>query len=59
MPAELPSDGVGNGGDKLSSQAKVSAQLSGKLLWAVERVGQVPLELVHQGDVTNMDVELE
>ncbi len=56
MPAELASDGIRNGGDKLSPQAEVGTQLSGKLLRAVERVGQVPLELVYQGDVANVDV---
>ena len=59
MPAELASDGVGDGGGKLSPQAEVHAELAGKGLGAVERVGQVPLKLVHQGDVAHVNVELE
>ncbi len=58
MPAELPPNGVGNGCDKLSPQAKVSTQMSGELLGAVEGVRQVPLKLVHQRDVANVDVQL-
>ena len=48
VPAELAPDGVGYGGGKLPTQAQVRTQLPGKLLGAVERVGQVPLKLVHQ-----------
>ena len=58
MPAELSSNGVGNGGCKFSSQAQVGTQLQGKLLWAVEGIGEVPLKLVHQGHGAHMDVQL-
>ena len=59
MPAQLSSDGVGDGGRKLPSQAKVSTQLLGKQLWTVERVGEIPLKLVHQGDVSNVNIQLK
>jgi len=58
MPAELSSDGVGNGGGKLSPEAQVGTQLTCKLLWTVERVGEVPFKLVYKRDVANMDVQL-
>lgn len=56
MPAELASNGVSNGSHKLPSQTKVSTQLSTEVLRAIERIGQIPLKLVHQGDISNMDV---
>ena len=56
MPAKLSTYGVGDGGDKLPTQTKVSTQLSGKLLRTIERVGEVPLKLVIEGNVANMDV---
>ena len=59
MPAELSSDGVGNGGSKLSPKTQVGTQLTCKLLWAVERVREVPFKLVYKWDVANMDIQLE
>lgn len=59
MPAELASNGISNGRHKLSSQTKVSTQLSTEVLGAVERIGQIPLKLVHQGDISDMDVQLQ
>lgn len=35
VPAQLSSDAVRNGGDKLPAQAQLRAQLQGKLLWGV------------------------
>lgn len=58
MPTELPTNRVGNGSDKFSSQTEVGTQLSGKLLWAVERVGEVPFKLVIEGNVAHVDIQL-
>ena len=58
MPAELTSDGVSDGGGKLSTQTQVCTQLPGKHLRAVQRVGQVPLKLIHQRNVPHMDIQL-
>lgn len=35
VPAQLSSDAVCNGGDKLPAQAQFRAELQGKLLWGV------------------------
>ncbi len=59
MPAQLTADAVGDGGDKLAAQAQLRAKLQGKLLWRVLPLRHIPLELVHQRDVPNMDVQLE
>ena len=59
VPAQLSSDAVSNGGDKLSTQAQLGAQFQGKLFRRVLLLTHVPLKLVHQGDVPNMDVELQ
>ena len=56
MPAELSSNGVGNGRGKLPAETKVGTQLQGKLLRAVEGVGEVPLKLVHQGHGAHVDI---
>lgn len=58
MPAQLAADAVSDGGDKLSAQAQLGAELQGKLLRRVLPLGHVPLKLVHQGDVAHVDVEL-
>lgn len=58
MPAELATDAVGNGGDKLSSEAELRAQLQRKGFRRVLLFGHVPLKLVHQGNVPHMDVQL-
>ncbi len=59
VPAQLTADAVGDGGDKLAAQAQLRAKLQGKLLWRVLPLRHIPLELVHQRDVPNMDVQLE
>lgn len=59
VPAQLTPDAVGDGGDELPAQAELGAQLQGKLLWRVLPLRHVPLELVHQRDVPDMDVQLE
>lgn len=59
MPTQLPPNAVSNGGDKLAAQAKLRAQLQGKLLRGILLLRHVPLKLVHQGDVPHMDVQLE
>ena len=58
MPAELTANAVGDGGDKLSSKTKLRAQLQCKRLWWVLSLWHVPLKLVHQRDVSNVDVQL-
>lgn len=58
VPAQLTADAVGDGGDKLSAQAELGAELQSKLLRRVLPLRHVPLELVHQRDVPNMDVQL-
>ena len=58
VPGELSTDGVGNGGDKLSTKPEVCTQESRKLLGTVARVGDVPFKLVHQRNVPHMYVEL-
>ena len=58
VPAELASDAVGNGGDKLSTEAQLRAQLQGKGFRGVVPLGHVPLKLVHQRDVPHVDVQL-
>ena len=40
-------NGVSNGRYKLPPKTKICTQLPGKLLRAVERVGEIPLKLVH------------
>lgn len=35
VPAELPSDAVGDGGNKLSPKAQLGAQFESELLWRV------------------------
>lgn len=59
VPAQLTADAVGDGGDKLPAQAELRAELQGKLLWRVLPLRHVPLKLVHQRDVPNVDVQLE
>ena len=59
MPAELPPDAVSDGGDKLSAQPQLCAQLVGELLGAVEGFRKVPLKLVHQGHIAHVDVQLK
>lgn len=58
VPAQLATDTVSDGGDKLSAEAQLGAELQGKLLWRVLPLRHVPLKLVHQGDVAHVDVEL-
>lgn len=59
VPAQLTANAVGDGGDKLPTQAELRAQLQGELLRRVLPLRHVPLELVHQRNVSNMDVQLE
>lgn len=56
MPAELTTNAVGNGGDKLSAQTQLGAQLQRKRLGGVLPLWHVPLKLIHQRDVPHMDV---
>lgn len=56
MPAQLSPDAVGNSSDKLPTQAKLWAQLQGKLLWWILLLWHVPFKLVYKGDVPYMDV---
>lgn len=58
MPAKLASDTVGDSGDKLSSESELRAQLQCKRFWRVVLLRHVPLKLVHQGNVSHMDVQL-
>lgn len=58
MPAELASDAVGDSGDELSSEAELRAQLQRKRFWRVLLLRHVPLKLVHQGNVSHVDVQL-
>lgn len=59
VPAQLTPDAVGDGGDELSAQAELGAKLQSKLLWGVLPLRHVPLKLVHQRDVPDVDVQLE
>lgn len=56
MPAQLSPDAVGNSSDKLPTQAKLWAQLQGKLLWWILLLWHVPFKLVYKGDVPYVDV---
>ena len=58
VPGELAPNRVGDGSDKLPTQSEVCTQDTGKILRAVSGVGYVPLELVHQRYVSDMNVEL-
>ena len=55
----LSPDRVRDGGDKLAPETEVGADLPGKLLGRVVLLGEVPLELVNEGDVAHVDVELD
>ena len=59
MPTELTAYTVRNGGDKLSAETEIAAQLPGKLFGRVLRTRQVPLKLVDKRDVTDVDVQLQ
>ena len=59
VPLELAADAVGDGRDKLPAQAEVGADLLGVLLGGVPLLGEVPLELVDEGDVADVDVQLD
>lgn len=59
MPAQLTANAVGDGGDELPTQAELGAQLQGELLRRVLPLRHVPLKLIHQRNVPNMDVQLE
>lgn len=59
VPAQLTADAVGDGGNKLPAEAELRAKLQGKLLWRVLPLRHVPLKLVDQRDVPNVDVKLE
>lgn len=59
VPAQLTTDAVGDGGDKLPTQAELGAQLQSELLRRVLPLGHIPLELVHKRNVPNMDVQLK
>lgn len=56
VPAELSTDAVGDGGDELSSEAQLRAELQSKRFWWVLLLWHVPFELVHQRDVPHMNV---
>lgn len=58
VPAELTANAVGDSGDELSAQAQLRAQLQCKRLWRVLPLWHVPLKLVHQRDVSHVDVQL-
>ena len=59
MPRQLTSDRVGDRCHKLPSQTQLRTQLAGKLLGAVANLGNVPLKLVRQRNVTDVDVQLD
>ena len=59
MPAQLTTNAVRYRCDKFSAETKLGAQLRCKFLRAVVLLGHVPLELVSQRDVTNMNVQLQ
>lgn len=56
VPAQLTADAVGDGGHKLPSQAKFRAKLEGELLRRVFPLRHIPLKLVDQRDIPNVDV---
>ena len=55
----LSSDTVDDGCYELSAEAEVSAQLLGEFFRLIPLVRQIPLELVHKGDVAHVDVQLD
>lgn len=59
VPTQLTTDTVSDSGDKLSAQPELRTKLQSKLLWRVFPLRHIPLKLVHQRDVPNMDVQLE
>merc|ERR1712192_328930 len=59
MPGQLAPDAIENCSGKLAAKTQVGAQLPAELLWVVSVVGDVPLELVDQADVAQVDVQLD
>ncbi len=59
MPTDLSPNAVGHGRNKLSSHAQVGTECDSELFGAVVRVRHVPFELVHQGQIPHMDVQLK
>ena len=55
----LSPDGVSDGSDELAPEAELCAQPARELLRRVLLLRQVPLELVHEGDVAQVDVQLD
>ncbi|KAG9954661.1 hypothetical protein KCU85_g255, partial [Aureobasidium melanogenum] len=49
---------VRNGCCKFTREREIQRHLSGKLLGRIERVVDVPFELIHQSDVSNGNIEL-
>ena len=59
LTPHLSPDGVSDGGDELAPEAELRAQPARELLRRVLLLRQVPLELVHEGDVAQVDVQLD
>lgn len=59
VPRKLAADAVCNGSDELSTKSQVSTEVECKLFGVIVALGDVPLELIDQGDVTDMDVQLD
>ena len=55
----LSPDGVADSGDEVPSKAEVWAQLLCELFGRVFLLGEVPLELVDERDVANVNVQLD
>jgi len=55
----LAANGVDDGRDELSAEAEVGADLLGELLGRVLLLGEVPLELVDERNVADVDVQLD
>ena len=58
MPSQLTPHTVEHSSSKLAAKTKVRAELPAELLRVVLVIGDVPLKLVDQADVAQVDVEL-
>ena len=59
MPRQLPPDAVRDGSREFPSETQLGAQTVGKFLWAVVLLRHIPLKLIHQRYIPNMNIQLE
>ena len=59
MPGQLPPDTVGNGGNELATKTKLGCQGLGKLFRTILWLRNIPLELIVQWHISNVDIQLD